>query len=37
MCSTDIQLTHRAAEAAALSFIQRQQATTQIGVAFSGC
>lgn len=38
MCSTDIQPSRiEAAEAAALSFIQRQQATTQIGiVAFSG-
>jgi Ca-activated chloride channel family protein len=38
MCSTDIQPSRiEAAEAAALSFIQKQQATTQIGiVAFSG-
>lgn len=38
MCSTDVQPSRiEAAEAAALSFIQRQQATTQIGiVAFSG-
>ncbi len=38
MCSTDIQPSRiEAAQAAALSFIQRQQATTQIGiVAFSG-
>jgi len=38
MCSTDIQPSRiQAAEAAALSFIQKQQATTQIGiVAFSG-
>ena len=38
MCSADIQPSRlEAAEAAALSFIQRQQATTQIGiVAFSG-
>ena len=38
MCSTDIQPTRiEAAQAAALSFIQKQQATTQIGiVAFSG-
>jgi Ca-activated chloride channel family protein len=38
MCSTDIQPSRiEAAEAAALSFIQHQQATTQIGiVAFSG-
>jgi Ca-activated chloride channel family protein len=38
MCSTDIQPSRlQAAEAAALSFIQQQQATTQIGiVAFSG-
>ncbi len=37
MCSTDVQPSRiEAAEAAALSFIQRQQATTQIGiVAFS--
>jgi Ca-activated chloride channel family protein len=37
MCSTDVQPSRiQAAEAAALSFIQRQQATTQIGiVAFS--
>ena len=38
MCSTDVQPSRiEAAQAAALSFIQRQQATTQIGiVAFSG-
>ena len=38
MCSTDIQPSRiEAAQAAALSFIQQQQATTQIGiVAFSG-
>jgi len=38
MCSTDIQPSRiEAAQAAALSFIQKQQATTQIGiVAFSG-
>ena len=38
MCSTDIQPSRiEAAQAAALSFIQRQQAATQIGiVAFSG-
>jgi Ca-activated chloride channel family protein len=38
MCSTDIQPTRlEAAEAAALSFIQRQKSTTQIGiVAFAG-
>ncbi len=38
MCSTDISPSRiQAAEAAALSFIQRQKATTQIGVvAFSG-
>ncbi len=38
MCSTDISPSRiEAAEAAALSFIERQQATTQIGiVAFSG-
>jgi len=38
MCSTDIQPSRlEAAEAAALSFIQRQKSTTQIGiVAFSG-
>jgi Ca-activated chloride channel family protein len=38
MCSTDIQPSRiKAAEAAALSFIQRQKANTQIGiVAFSG-
>jgi Ca-activated chloride channel homolog len=38
MCSTDIHPSRiEAAEAAALSFIQKQQATTQIGiVAFSG-
>lgn len=38
MCSTDIQPSRiQAAEAAALSFIQRQKASTQIGiVAFSG-